>query len=234
MNDKVWKLQEIPEVCPEYIVDEAEVYVKAMQNKSDRIKFLVERLSKLEKTQPNNRQEFSLLQLEVVIYIESIATNLHSLADVFAHVINVIVLKPLQSSSDNDHLSSKKICSRKISIGTVNKELKKFSSLDEVRGGYIKTITDGIDELLSLSEFKYIASFVNTIKHRNLVETDFHSHSQDGKWIYRGFRLDPFVYDNIHYDQRSCETIVMEYREKVMDKIFDIGNNINNYLRQVG
>jgi hypothetical protein len=228
MSDKVWKAQEIPRLCPPDITNEAEVYVKAIKNKIERILFLVERLSSSNTSIPRNFDPTVLRssQLEVEIYIESIATNLHSLADVLAHIINVIVLKPIQNESN--YLNSKKV-----SIYTVKTKLSNLNSLDSVREQYITEIINKINELIDSSEFKYIAAFVNTIKHRRLLDTELTVTVQNGSLIDRGYRLDHFEYQENCYLQTQCRVVAMDDREKVIDLVFDVGNSINNYCRAV-
>ncbi|MBD2613889.1 hypothetical protein H6G94_21865 [Nostoc punctiforme FACHB-252] len=228
MSDKVWKAQEIPQLCPHDIASEAEVHVKAINNKIDRIIFLVQRLSSSDTSIPTNFNTTVLRssQLEVEIYTESIATNLHSLADVLAHVINVIVLKPLQTAPDC-------LNSRQISIHNVKNKLSSLRSLDSVRDQYIAEIVREIDKLIDSSEFRYIAAFVNTIKHRSLLDTEFTLTIQSGSLMDIGYRLDPFDYEGNCFPQTQCRVVAMDYREKVIDLVFDVGNSINNYCRAV-
>ena len=228
MSDKTWKAQEILQLCFQDIVSEAEVYVKAIKNKIDRINFLVKRLNSSDTSIPTNFESTVLCssQLEVEIYIESIATNLHSLADVLAHVINVIVLKPLQSAEDY-------LGSRQVSIHKIKNKLNNLGSLDGVRDQYIAEISREVDKLVDASEFKYIAAFVNTIKHRSLLDTEFTFTVQSGSLMDRGYRLDHFDYEGNCFLQTHCRVVAMDYREKVIDLVFDVGNSINNYRRAV-
>jgi len=226
MSDKVWKTQEIPQLCPQGIASEAEVHVKAIKNKIDRVIFLVQRLSSSDTSILTNFEPTALRssQLEVEIYIESIATNLHSLADVLAHVINGIVLKPLQTKTDY-------LGSRQVSIHNVKNKLSSLRFLDTVRYQYIVEIIREIDKLVDSSEFKYIAGFANTIKHRSLLDTEFTFAVQNGSLMDIGYRLDPFDYEGNHFPPTQCRVVAMDYREKVIDLVFDVGNSINNYCR---
>jgi hypothetical protein len=229
MSNMVWKAQEIPQLCPTGIASEAEVYVKAVKNKIDRIIFLVQRLSASDESIPTNFESTALRssQLEVEIYVESISTNLHSLADILAHVINVIVLKPLQAESEY-------LVSKQISIHKIQNKLTALSSLDVVRSQYIGEIIQGADNLIASAEFKYIAAFVNTIKHRSLLDTEFYFHLNSSSSLMDvGYRLDSFIYEGCDFPQTPCKVVVIDYREKVIDLVFDIGNRINNYCRAV-
>src|SRR4028119_18538 len=96
MSDKTWNTQELLDFCRKDLTDNADVYVKSVRSKIERILFLVDRFTVTEDlTLKLGSAQFRKTQLEVEIYIESIASNLHSLADVLAQIINEIVLKPL-------------------------------------------------------------------------------------------------------------------------------------------
>jgi len=226
MSDKVWKTQEIRELCPNCIAIEAKAYIKAIKNKIDRILFAVHLLSTTDGSLPTNFEYTALRssQLKVEIYIESIVTNLHSLADVLAHVINVIVLKPLQAESQY-------LVGRHITISAVKTKLNNLSSLDPVKRLCIAGITKEIDTLIQSVEFKYIAAFTNTIKHRSLLDTELFIRYESGNLMDSGFRIDQFNYESVHFPQTKCSIVAMDYRKKVIDLVFDVGNRINNYCR---
>ncbi|MBX9258284.1 hypothetical protein H1Q63_30920 [Desmonostoc muscorum CCALA 125] len=226
-DDIIWKAQEIPQLCSPQIVSEAQVYVKAVKNKIERIDFIVQRFSALDGTRPTNFESTALrsCELEVEIYVESIAANLHSLADVLAHIINVIVLKPLQAESD--YLESKKI-----NISSVKDKLKNFSSLHSARQIYIDDTVQKIDNLINSREFSYIAAFVNTIKHHSLLDISLQIRLS-GNLVDAGYRLECFSYRDKNFPQTECREVVMNYRKKVIDLVCDIGNSINNYCRLV-
>jgi hypothetical protein len=224
MSDKIWKTEEIQQLCPPIIVGEAEIYIKAIKNKIDRIIFLVQRLSLSSTSIPRSYESTALRssQLEAEIYIESIATNLHSLVDVLAHVINVIVLKPLHTPTN--HLDD-----RKVSMITVKNKLSSLASLNLVERKYITRIIQEIDKLIESNEFKYISAFVNTIKHRSLLDTEFAVTVRSGILIDMGYRLDPFNYGGNDFPRTQFRVVAMDYREKIIDLVFDVGNSINSY-----
>jgi hypothetical protein len=224
MSDKTWKSQELLDFCPKYATDNAAVYVASVASKIDRILFLVERFTFAEDlTLRLGSTQFIKTQLEVEIYVESIASNLHSLADVFAQVINEIVLKPLLP--DTEYFSSEKVDLNKI------KEKLAGLSLEPTKKRYIDEIIKNVKNLSDSSEFLYVSGFVNTIKHRRLLNTVFHLKVDRGSLIDLGFKLEAFDYKGSHYPETPCRSVVMDYRKNLIDYIFDIGNSVNIYCR---
>jgi hypothetical protein len=225
MSDKTWKTQDLRDFCSrKNITDNADVYLASAKSKRDRILFLVDRFTVTEYlTLEHGSAKFLKIQLEVEIYIESIASNLHSLADVFAQIINEIVLKPLLPS--DEHISSEIVDLKKVKTKLAG------LTLDSPQDRYISQIIDSIENLFSSSEFLYISAFVNTIKHRRLLNTTYHLQVYRGSLLDGGFRLEEFDYKGSHFPEMPCRSIVIDYREKLIDFIFDIGNSVNNYCR---
>jgi len=225
MSDKTWKTQELLNFCPNDLTDNADVYVKSIRNKIDRIMFLRNRFAiKEDMTLRRQSNRFLDTQIEVEIYVESIASNLHSLADVLAQIINEIVLKHLLPP--NEHLSSEKV-----DINKVKTKLDNLTLEDSVKKIYISEIIYNINKLCDLQEFQYISGFVNTIKHRRLLNTTFKLKIEQGNLLDLGFKLDAFDYKGSHFDETSCRSIVIDHSEKLIDMIFDIGTSVNNYWR---
>ncbi|WP_377477737.1 MAG: hypothetical protein P2A85_04195 [Microcoleus anatoxicus] len=224
MSDKTWKTQELLDFCRKDLTDNAAVYVASVKSKIDRISFLVDSFNVTEDlTLKLGSDQFLNTQLQVEIYIESIASNLHSLADVLAQIINEIVLKPLLPC--DQHISSEKV-----DINKVKTKLVRLT-LDVVKDKYISQIIDSIENLSNSSEFLYISAFVNTIKHRRLLNTNFHLQVDRGCLIEVGFKLEEFDYKGSHFPEMSCSSIVIDYSEELIDFIYDIGNSVNNYCR---
>jgi hypothetical protein len=159
----------------------------------------------------------------VEIYVESIASNLHSLADVFAQVINEIVLKLLLP--DTEHFSSERVDLNKIKTKLAG------LTLESTEERYIGEIINNVNNLSDSAEFLYVSAFVNAIKHRRLLNTVFHLKVDRGSLIDLGFKLDAFDYKGSHFLETPCCSVVMDYIKNLIDYIFDIGNSINNYCR---
>ncbi|MBE8989037.1 hypothetical protein [Nostoc sp. LEGE 12450] len=226
MSDKTWKTQELLDICSQNLTDEAAVYVASVRSKIDRILFIKDRFTtSVNQPLKISSSEFSKTQIEVEIYIESLASNLHSLTDVLGQIINVIILKPLLPSEK--HLSSETLTIKK-----VKKKLTELT-LDSVKRTYADEIIHAINNLDNSDEFSYISGFVNTIKHRRLLNTTFYLKKDNRSLIDLGFKLDEFEYNGNSFPQKWCKTIVIQDSEKIIDLIFDIGNSINNFCRAI-
>lgn len=226
MSDKTWKTQELLDICSQNVTDEAAVYVASVRSKIARILFIKDRFTaSVNQPLKISTSEFINTQIEVEIYIESLASNLHSLTDVLGQIINVIILKPLLPSEK--HLSSETVTIKKVT--TQLAEL----TLDSVKRTYADEIIHAVNNLDKSEEFSYISGFVNTIKHRRLLNTTFYLNKDNGSLIDWGFKLDAFEYKGNCFLQKWCKTIVIQDREKIIDLIFDIGNSINNLCRAI-
>jgi hypothetical protein len=215
MTNKTWVIQKILDLYPQ--TPELEVYIHAIQRKIERINFLSERLAPLDKLSPtsvSNGLHNSFI--ETAIYIESIASNLHSLADVIANIINVIVLAPLGKDVPVDT----------VTIKAVNKKLSELTA--QQQNQYLNKIISEVDNLLSLSEFIYIEAFVNTIKHRNLVPSTL-EYKKTPDSTTSGYILDGFSYKSITCPPTKFEDIAKNHKDRITGAIFDIGDSINNY-----
>ncbi|MGA7936150.1 MAG: hypothetical protein WCA35_21530 [Kovacikia sp.] len=223
-SDKTWKSQELLNFCPKYATNNAAVYVASVGSKIDRILFLVERFTFVEDlTLRLGSVQFIKTQLEVEIYVESVASNLHSLADVFAQVINEIVLKPLLP--ETEHFSREKVDLNKIKTKLVG------LTLEPVKKRYIDEIINNINNLSNSVEFLYVSGFVNTIKHQRLLNTTFYLIVAPGNLIDVGFKLNAFDHKGSHFPEMSCRNFVIDYRKNLIDYISDIGISVNNYCK---
>lgn len=224
MSDKTWNTPDLLNFCSADVIANADVYVASLKNKIDRILFIRDRFILAENmTLKTGSDQFIKTQLEVEIFIESVASNLHSLADVLAQIINEIVLKPLLPTTEA-------ISIEKVDLNKVTTQLAKIN-LNPVKLRYVTNIINNITNLSNSAEFLYISGFVNTIKHRRLLNTTFRLKIDCGSLIDLGFKLDPFDYKGNSFPETSCRDIVMDYREKIIDFIVDIGNSVNDYCR---
>lgn len=212
MTNKTWDIQETLNLHPQ--TSELKVYIHAIQKKIERIAFLSKPLESLNDSLITSVSHESII--ETAIYIESIASNLHSLADVIANIINVIVLAP----------SGKKVPVDTVTINAVNKELSELTA--QQKNQYLDRIIIEVENLLSLSEFIYIGAFVNTIKHRNLVPSKF-EYKKTPDSTTSGYILDGFLYKSKTYPPTKFEDIAKNHKDKITGAIFDIGSSINNY-----
>lgn len=228
MDEIIWNTGELLDYCPKQITDEASIYFKAAKNKIDRIKFAADKIHK----QPDlmSSDEFRKLQLETEIYLESIAQNLHSFPDVLSHIITVLILRPLSELLGQEKLEPK---GTKINIKAVNSvllSLQNNNSVETWKKESCKEIVDSIDELLGCNEYFYISAFVNTIKHRHLIDTEHRvridKNGKDDSWHIDGFKRDASVFPSI-----SHVKLTQDYQENIISLFCQVGEKINNYCR---
>ncbi len=162
---------------------------------------------------PETVTAFKNAQLKSETYIESAAQNLHSLADIVCQIINQTVL---QSQFDEGEVSRK----------TIIRELQNDHSK--------KDIETALEQLRDSYEFKYISAFVNTIKHRRLLNTDYYAEFGQGKTNTMGIRFLSFEYgkeNNLQkYNDTSAEIILNNYMKCIFDCIDKIGHAIDSYI----
>jgi hypothetical protein len=225
MDEIIWNTEDLLCYCPKQVTEEASIYFKAAKNKIERIKFAADKIHK----QPDlkSSDEFRELQLETEIYLESIAQNLHSLPDVLSHIITVLILRPLSELLGQEKLEPK---GTKINIKNVLLLLRDNNSVETWKKESCKEIVDSIDELLGCNEYLYINAFVNTIKHRHLIDTEHRvridKNGKDDSWHIDEFERDGSVFASI-----SHVKLTQDYQENIISLFCQIGEKINNYCR---
>jgi hypothetical protein len=219
-----WDLEKFNQVCQQKKLPDSRVYQKALYWKRKKAELLAEQSKEvldlfwqtyggINKQKPETIEAFRNAQLKSETYIESAAQNLHSLADIVCQIINQAVLK---SQFDEGEVSIKKI------IGELQKDNNK------------KDIENALEQLRDSHEFKYISALVNTIKHRRLLDTDYHGEFGQGKSNTMGVRFLSFEYGkggNLQkYTDTSAEKILNDYMKCIFDFIDKIGHAIDSYI----
>lgn len=219
-----WDLEKFNQVCQQKKLPDSRIYQKALFWKQKKAELLAEQskevwdifwstYGKINKQKPKTIEAFKDTQFKSETYIESAAQILHSLADIVCQIINKAVLK---SQLDEGEVSMK----------TIIRELQKDNSK--------KDIETALEQLRDSHEFKYISAFVNTIKHRRLLDTDYYGEFGQGKSNTMGVRFLSFQYgkgNNLqNYRETSAETILNDYMKCIFDFIDKIGHAIDSYI----
>lgn len=161
---------------------------------------------------------FKTAQFQSETYIEAAAQNLHSMADILCQIINKAVLN---SGIDEANVTIQR---------TIEELQEKANTQD---------IVNTLEKLRDSHEFKYIAAFVNTIKHRSLLDTDYSGEFKSGKSNIMRLRFLSFNYEKSgkqkkppdNYDNTFAETIANGYKERIFDLIDGVGRATNTYIR---
>jgi len=123
-----------------------------------------------------------MIEANIIAYAQAF----HSLADILSHILFYgLKIENYNCSFDKDYISIKKVSD--FIIGYSNSDL----------------ITNQVDKLINCNEFMYLESFVNTTKHRSLVETK-HSIEFTNPQKY-GVKIYPFNYKGNKYQKKWSE-----------------------------
>ncbi len=169
MTKTTWDTSELLTYCSKQYTDDAAIYFKALQQKIKRIHFSKKEIEKSPKfpfpdfdiNNKSDKHKFLKPGLLILTHTESIAHNLHSLPDVLAHIINVIILDPLGSRLESRQINIKKIID-------INNRLQNNSSLESWRKQYYNDIVDAINNLLNCCEYIAIARAIRTQDSRRI------------------------------------------------------------------
>jgi hypothetical protein len=223
-----WDLEEFKELCANQGLPDTKVYQATLGLKTWRAKNFGERSQKVwedfisSKTESRvgdadlhttsyrieirgGDEDLHTTWFESESYIEAALQALHSMADVLAQIINVVVLGGRFSEAD-------------VTMRKVRQQL----------GNLAPDVAASIQQLIDSEEFKYTNGFVNTIKHRRLLDTELSV--EVGRGIKMGLRFQPFTYGQ-SFPSMWTSDIVENIIPRVIDNINAIGNALNDYLR---
>ena len=219
-------LEEFNKMCNFKKLPDSRMYQEALFWKQRRAEFLAAESKKIWKNFWFTHKEinindsekvnaFKTAQFQSETYIEAAAQNLHSLADIFCQILNKVLL--------NSRLHEADVSTRKII-----KELQDEKNTQE--------IVTALEDLQDSHEFKYIAAFVNTIKHRRLLDTEYYGEFGLGKSNIIGVRFQGFEYEKLkkpieRYDDTFAEKIVNVYMRRIFDLINGVGSAIDTHIR---
>jgi len=154
-------------------------------------------------------KEWSDTQFASEAHIIAAAQALHSMADILGQIINQSVLCGALSE-------------KKVSLKCIIDKLEK--------GGIAPDVRTKIYQLINSTEFKYINAFVNTNKHRRILDIDYHWEYGVSKRNDQGIRFKAFTYNNERFPTMWAKDIVGAYKSHIINLICDVGNVINAYL----
>ncbi len=222
MYSTTWKTEELRTYSSSPILEDAEIYVKSIRNKMRRISFIFDKLSE-EDIPLGNETEFLKAQIQTETDIESFAFNLHSLADVFSHLIYYLIFTP----------NSITLRERQININNVVNKLNQLKTQSNIpwQQQYLNQLIDKINDLIKSSKYLYIAAFFNTVKHRQLIETEYKLQIKQSKIVDLGWKIDAFSKDGNNFHSVTLKEILVDYHPKIVDYALLIGQAINNYCR---
>ena len=219
-SQKIWSFEELRNLCAAKGLPDSKTYREALLWKQQRALYHEEQyhkiwteffssLSGMDEVKVGGRV-WNKAQFASEAHVEAAAQVLHSMADVLAQIINKVVLC--------DDLSE-----YNVSLSSVVAKLKK-------KDGAHKIVV-AIDKLQNSTEFRYINAFVNTIKHRRLLDRVYHMEYGENTRNEKAVCFQQFEYKGDCYGFTWAIDIIGPYKSRIFKLIIEIGNAVNEYLR---
>lgn len=144
---------------------------------------------------------------------EAMIQVLHSIGDILAQVVNLVVL------------GTNALPEHKVSLFKIIEELKNRNIAPDVYSAIIA--------FANSKEYRYFQAFCNTIKHRKLLDVEHKMHIDftDKTKSEEGLRFREFQYKENTIPAEWIHSILTEYRVNIYSLMRVVGNAINNYLR---
>jgi hypothetical protein len=165
----------------------------------------------------NSNQHILAAQFQSEAHTIASAQAIHSLCDILA----VIVYWSFQLDTISNSPPA-----NKLNLFNVNKSLQTLPQ-------YSKT-SNLIETVTSLSEFAYLAAYVNTTKHNSLVNSSLSvSYNTDNK---NGMCIKKFSYKDFsgkinNYDCKWSHDFLFVDNNAVLLKLITVGNSLNDYFK---
>lgn len=218
-----WDFAELRDLCRKRGIGGSRVHQNALEWKRWRVEYHAEKsqevwgeLDQLGKEKGGievGGQEWNETRFASTAETEAAAQVLHSMADILAQIVNKAVLKTPLSEAQ-------------VSLGRVCKELK--------RRNCAPIVVSKIESLQNSKEFEYLNAFVNTMKHRHLLDTNYRAEFGNGTRNEEGIRFKAFKYRGRSYSTVWGRDILDGYKKRIANLICAVGNAVNDYLRSLG
>jgi len=212
-----WNLEEFRSLCDDHGIPSTKIYQDALTLKTWRATNFGSKALGVWKHLFSTSQEIVVgddewneTQFNSESYIEAALQASHSLADIIAQILNIVIL---EGHFPEAH----------VSINKVHRELN--------RRGIATDVDRAVQVFLDSPEYQYTNGFVNTIKHRNLIDTDFQDEFGVGARNEHGMRFKSFTYNDDVFPITWASDIVNLMIPNIGNYIIDIGNAINDYLK---
>ncbi len=217
-DDPVWSFDELRTLVANEAVDQISLYCNSLVQKFRFCDFHANKGKKIFEdfhNPPNGIRRLGGSEMETLFFdfeghFIAFLHILHSIPDTFSQIINIAVL-------------NSRLTARNISFRSVAKKLKECG-IDE--------LASKLTAFLELPDFKYVDGFVNTLKHRQLIQPSYLMVAQEDCPAIIDFQFDSFEYDSILYPKRWSHEI-FEMRSKLGIELVSIGCSTNVYLESL-
>lgn len=156
-------------------------------------------------------QEWSEAHFATEACTEAAVLALHSMGDLCAQIVNLVVLRG-ELSEDN------------VSLGSV------VSRLDKV--GTAGDVLCALKQLQSLQAFDYVRAFANTVKHACLVNAGFRAEYGESYRNAQGVIFDEFSYKGHQYGRVWACDVFTDYRRQIVSSISNVVQALERYVMQ--
>jgi len=158
-------------------------------------------------------KEYRITHFFAEAHVIAFAQALHSTADILSYIIE--------------------IC---LKLNMANKQINFTNALDALKKQKIAPeVSRKANKILSSKEFMYLNAFVNTIKHRRLIEIPVHVNLEPGKELH-GLRISSFIYGKsksreIYYEPKWVHEFLDGDFEKISNMVGELGAELNHYMK---
>jgi len=209
-----WNFTELRELCRQQGIPDSKVYRNSLEWRWKRADFHAEKAKEVwtglfRAPFSTSDQQFYETVFSFEAHTESCIQCLHSMVDMLAQIINVVILR--------GHLAENEVSAKKL----VTKQKNKIPP----------EILKRLDEFLSCYEFKYVDAFCNTIKHRRLIHSMLKAEYGEGYRNESGIIFYQFRYRHVTYQDTWANDILQKYREAFYKHITCVGVGINEFLK---
>lgn len=212
-----WDIQEFNRLCDINGLPSTDIYIITLHSKIWRAENFANKAEKVWQQLFASHDELSTADVEwrycwfeSEAYAEAALQALHSTADVLAQIINCIIL--------GGHFSEDKV-----SLYRVLNKLKTDTIAPDVE--------KAIEEFSTMKEFKYVDGFVNTTKHRRLINAEFRTESGVDTGFREGLRFRPFEYKQERFQEEWISNIRQTVIPMTIEGLEKIGISINDYMK---
>ena len=142
---------------------------------------------------------------------------------------NVDVKLGNQENQDKNEIHDKED-ENKVTYGMIKKVLNNGKHNDKL------PIFEKLTVLRNSEEYKYIEAFDNVVKHRKLIDEEYflqfdtRGHEKDIR--FKKFEYVDFRGNITPFSDKLANTVINNYRNKIINSIEDIGNCINKFLKE--
>lgn len=212
-----WSFEELRDMCRKKGIPDSVIYQNSLGRYWRQAGFHAEKAQEVWKalfgssfTLGDKRFNEAVFSYEA--YVEACVRALHSMADILAQIINVVILR---NRFPEHRVSAKKITEFMEKHGTAPQ------------------VTKRMREFIDSDVFRYIDAFCNTIKHRRLIKTHMRMEYGGDYRNETGIKFKQFHFKGVAYPETWGSDILKKYRNQIRDLVNNIGLALNRFVVEI-